>query len=156
MDKHTNMEKPCCDRSGDVRGMCFTCVGDLESMTLKQLTKLRTCPNLRYAMAWWFYNNHDLSTINRPDSVTLSKFLKANPELAKYIDILLYSAGITRCEVTNTIYMSIEKDDSDSDADSDNECETCGSTKHVTSKSYGAIQFAQCKGCWLNEDSDSD
>ena len=147
------MELPCCIEDGDVRGLCFTCIGDLDKMTLKQLAQLRTCPNLCYAMAYWLHNNHYVSCRNTPGFTTYSKFLEANPELAQYIDIVLRLANITRWELTQTIYDEFVKDsDSDSDSDSDDECETCGSTKHVTSKSYGAIQVAQCKECWLDED----
>lgn len=47
-----------CDGNGDVRGMCFTCTGDFDDMTVNQLRKVMKCPNTPYAMAFWIHNNH--------------------------------------------------------------------------------------------------
>jgi hypothetical protein len=53
---------PCrksCRENGDVRGMCFTCIGDLNDMTVRELKEVAwNCPNTPYAMAYWLHNNH--------------------------------------------------------------------------------------------------
>ena len=104
------IEMPCCIHNGDVRGMCFTRIGDLDTMTLKQLVQVSKCPNLCNAMAYWLFNNHQVSTIRRPGFISLYRFLPSNPELAVYLDILLKFAGITRTELNDTIYEEHDAD----------------------------------------------
>ena len=53
------VNKPrCCDRNADVRGMCFTCLGDMRAMTAADILRVRRCSNTPYAIAYWLYNNH--------------------------------------------------------------------------------------------------
>ena len=48
-----------CSKDGDVRGMCFTCIGDLNDMTVREVKEVAWyCPQTPYAMAWWIHNNH--------------------------------------------------------------------------------------------------
>ncbi len=51
------VKKPCCKAYGDVRGMCFTCIGNFSTMDVETLLRVRACPHTPYAIAWWFYNN---------------------------------------------------------------------------------------------------
>jgi len=53
MDKNYD----CCDANGDVRGLCFICIGDLTKMTKETITHVRKCLNKEYAVAYWIYNN---------------------------------------------------------------------------------------------------
>jgi len=39
--------------------MCFTCIGDLSKMTADTIIKVRKCPRLEYAIAYWIWNNHN-------------------------------------------------------------------------------------------------
>lgn len=47
-----------CCRGIDVRGMCFTCVDNLDMMDGDTVQRVSKCPHTSYAIAYWFYNNH--------------------------------------------------------------------------------------------------
>ena len=49
----------CCKSNGDVRGMCFTCIGNLNEMTADTIEIVNKCPNLSYSVAYWIHNNND-------------------------------------------------------------------------------------------------
>jgi hypothetical protein len=51
------MPKKCCNENGDVRGMCFTCIGDLTKMSADTILRVRKCPSKNYAIAFWLWNN---------------------------------------------------------------------------------------------------
>ena len=51
------MNDNCCSGK-DVRGMCFTCIGDLDKMTADDILRVRACKHTPYAIAYWVYNNH--------------------------------------------------------------------------------------------------
>ena len=51
------MEKKCCNEDGDVRGMCFTCIGDLTKMSAETILRVRKCPSKTYCIAWIAWNN---------------------------------------------------------------------------------------------------
>ena len=51
------MTSQCCNGT-DVRGMCFTCIGDLTLMTADDILRVRSCKHTPYAIAWWVWNNH--------------------------------------------------------------------------------------------------
>lgn len=55
-----------CCRGGDVRGLCFTGIGDIAKMTDEVRVEVSKCPSTPYAIAYWFWNNHndDFSTNN--------------------------------------------------------------------------------------------
>lgn len=47
-----------CCRGTDVRGLCFTCIGNLDEMDDDTVQRVNKCPHTPYAVAYWFYNNH--------------------------------------------------------------------------------------------------
>ena len=47
-----------------MRGMCFTCIGDMSKMTADDILRVRNCECTPYAIAYWFYNNHHESYKN--------------------------------------------------------------------------------------------
>ena len=48
-----------CDDSTDVRGLCFTCIGDVEKITMSYFLQVLHCPCTPYALAYWIHNNHN-------------------------------------------------------------------------------------------------
>jgi hypothetical protein len=65
----------CCSTE-DVRGMCFTCVGDLGKMTGEAILKVRKCPRLEYAIGWWIWNNHGDEEYYKERGVWADEFQK--------------------------------------------------------------------------------
>ena len=62
MDKQSTNDKSnemCCKPWGDVRGMCFTCAGDLTKIDGDKLKRVRECESKNYAIAFWIWNNHN-------------------------------------------------------------------------------------------------
>jgi hypothetical protein len=59
------MTSQCCNSDNDifgacdVRGMCFTCIGDMSQMTADDILRVRQCKNTPWALAWWIWNNHN-------------------------------------------------------------------------------------------------
>jgi len=47
-----------CNDLTDVRGLCFTCIGEPWKMTLSYFFQVIECPMTPYAFAYWIYNNH--------------------------------------------------------------------------------------------------
>lgn len=78
----------CCDSNGDVRGMCFCCLGDLSKVTLKQIVALRKCPNLTYAVAFWLFNNFEVSEV-RKDAPRLSTFWRKRRDIVQYLGLII-------------------------------------------------------------------
>ena len=81
-------------------------------MTLKQLFTIKDCPNLRYAMAYWLHNNHNVSTKAGTGGVSLYRFLNEHVILANYLKIIMDWADFTTFELADTIY-ELESDGSD-------------------------------------------
>ena len=47
-----------CSGDQDVRGHCFTRIGDMPTMTADAILRARACPMTPYSIAYWFWNNH--------------------------------------------------------------------------------------------------
>lgn len=51
------MTDKCCIGK-DLRGICFTCIGDLDKMTADDILRVRACKHTPYAIAYWLYYNY--------------------------------------------------------------------------------------------------
>jgi hypothetical protein len=56
---NSNKVSNCCNSNGDVRGMCFTCIGDLTKLSYKTIQLVSNCPSKNYAVAYWIWNSHN-------------------------------------------------------------------------------------------------
>ena len=81
---------PCCDSNGDVRGMCFVCIGGLDSITADAITKVRACPNKAYAIAYWVWNNQ-VSDWHKHEQIKLLTDEKDWYQIAKMIHNMTYN-----------------------------------------------------------------
>ena len=99
--------KQCC-KPDDVRGMCFSRIGDLSNMTAKTIVEVKKCHRLPYAVGWWLNNNHEVYYH------TLFDFWKKTPELTKYLDLLVDEDGQGMVyEALYELEMDKQNDDSD-------------------------------------------
>jgi len=103
------MQKKCCNSNGDVRGMCFTCIGNLEDMTLQEIVEVRKCPNLHYAVAYWLNNNHDVTTRANRIGLSLLEFWEQRRDIVQYLGLLIRTP-IELMNVHDIIY-DLEHDD---------------------------------------------
>jgi len=101
----------CCNSDGDVRGMCFTCIGNLEDMTLQEIVEVRKCPNLHYAVAYWLNNNHDVTTSADRIGLSLLEFWEQKRDIVQYLGLLIRTP-IELMKVHDIIY-DMEHDDED-------------------------------------------
>ena len=96
-----------CCRGQDVRGMCFTCIGDLSKMTADTILKVRNCPGRDYAIAYWIHNNHGCEKYYEKRGIWADEFQKN-----EYLALLNPNWGW----VDEAIY-EIEHDDDDDEED---------------------------------------
>jgi hypothetical protein len=132
---------PCCDENGDVRGMCFSRLGDLSQITLEKLLQVKKCPQLCYNLAFWLHNNHSVSEVG--SGVLLGVFWRKNKELVQYLELIVPSPN-DYWELKKAI-KAIEGDDDDDNV--------CLRVKHK----YNEIECGfNCpyKNDWMKEDVD--
>jgi hypothetical protein len=79
---------PCCDCNDDVLGMCFARLGDLSQVTLQQIVEIRKCPQLNYSVAWWLFNNFEVSEV-RPDAMSFNTFWRKRRDIVQYLGLII-------------------------------------------------------------------
>jgi len=92
--------KPCCVLNGDVRGMCFTCIGGLPKMTADAILRVRRCPNTPYAIAFWIFNNHH-------DKYEADKEFWLKGELAPYLQLITEGSSAMIEAISDQLYFQV-------------------------------------------------
>lgn len=96
-----------------MRGMCFTCIGDMPTMTAETILRVKACPNKNCAIAFWIYNNHHEEWDNRN-----MQFWTKNP----YLQLLCDEDDFGEIY---EIMEDFEMDESDDESDDESECSGC-------------------------------
>lgn len=129
------IHKPCCKPDGDVRGMCFTCIGDISEMPFHELIRVSKCPMLEYAFAYWVYNNYQVTTMSEFDDC-----MNSDKYLSRFVDMM---DQYFRPDFIKDVWHCIHEIISDEEEE-----ERCTECRSDDIHEYDPNGNAFCEECW--------
>jgi len=99
-------------------------MGDIRKITFEQMLALRKCENLVYSVAYWIFNNFNVSEVRKDGSPTLDMFMTRNRDIGMFLEAIVEEE-----DVRMAIYeMECDKDESE---DEGCECHACDSIRSI-------------------------
>ena len=133
-----------CSKGGDVRGMCYICIGDYDDMTIREVKEVAwRCPQTPYAMAWLLHNNeHELWETLQNNKNQERKFREWICKKKIFALELIYDQmGEDKQEEFWNYINKMEKDESESESEDEEE------TVYDHNDASRLNEDGSCKGC---------